>query len=199
MGFCVALGLACLTSWVAQRSRLGSDAVFSGFALWAMSAGLLVYHHCDHDMHLLTGSIQHTHPMMIGAMAVVAGISVLFCRIGYRSLILSYFDPVFFRIQGGQPYRIEMSFLVVLTLNLMISFQILGTLLGLGFVVLPALTMRIFSDRILTMCVGSTILGMVSSLIGLGLGNNHRSGIAIVFTMGCFYALALIYERIRHR
>lgn len=197
VGFCVALGLACLTSWIAHRSRLGSDAVFSGFALWAMSAGLLIYRHCDHDMHLLTGSISTVHPMMTGAMAVIACISLTFCITQYRSLILSYFDPMFFRIQGGKPHRMEMAFLIVLTLNLMISFQVLGTLLGLGFVILPALTMRIFSQSIPVMCVGSSIIGMVSSITGLRLMQPDRSGIGIVFVMGCFYAFALIYERIR--
>lgn len=197
VGFCVALGLACLTSWIAQRSRLGTDAVFSGFSLWAMSAGLLIYRRCDHDMHLLTGSIHGVGSSMTGAMALVALISVMFCITQYRVLILSYFDPMFFRIQGGKPQRIEMAFLIVLTLNLMISFQILGTLLGLSFVLLPALTMRIFSNSIPKMCVGASIIGIVSSITGLLLIPGNRCGIGIVFMMGCFYACALIYERIR--
>lgn len=197
VGFCVALGLACLTSWIAQRSRLGTDAVFSGFSLWAMSAGLLIYRHCDHDMHLLTGSVHGVGASMTGAMALVAVISLMFCITQYRVLILSYFDPMFFRIQGGNPQRIEMAFLIVLTLNLMISFQILGTLLGLSFVILPALTMRIFSNSIPKMCVGASTIGIVSSITGLLLIPGNRCGMGIVFIMGCVYACALIYERIR--
>jgi zinc/manganese transport system permease protein len=196
IGFSVALGLACITTWIAHRSRLGTDAVFSGFALWAMSAGLLIYQHCDHDMHLLTGSVSQIKPIMVGIMGIVACATTVFCWKGYRLLILSCFDPLFFRTQVGKPHRIEMLFLIVLTMNLMIAFQILGTLMGLGFVILPALTMRILSDRIPLMCRGAMAIGALSSMAGLMvLEANDRSGTVIVFIMGCVYGLALAYER----
>jgi len=200
IGSSVALGLACLTTWIAHRSRLGTDAVFSGFSLWAMSGGLLLYQHCDHDMHLLTGAVHHINPIMVGAMGLVALITTVFCIKNYRSLILSCFDPLFFRIQGGKPYQIEMLFLMVLTMNLMIAFQILGTLMGLGFVILPALTMRILSDRIPQMCGGAILIAGLSSTIGLLVMGSHsdRAGTGIVFIMGCMYGMALVYERLKN-
>lgn len=197
VGFSCALGLACLTTWIAQKSRLGTDAVFSGFALWALSAGLLLYQGCDQEWHLLTGSLCGIDPVMLMLMGLVVGISALFCWKGYRPLILSAFDPLFFSLQGGKPHRVEMLFLIVLTLNLMIAFQILGTLMGLSFVILPALTMRILSHRISTMAMGSVLIGITSSMTGLLLmGTSHRGGTGIVFLMGCIYGLALGYERL---
>ncbi len=194
IGFAVALGLACVTTWAAHRSLLGTDAVFSGFALWAMSAGLLIYRHCDHDMHLLTGSMIPINAVMVSVMAVVALLTLFFCIKGYRSLILSCFDPLFFSLQGGNAQRIEMLFLMILTLNLMVAFQILGTLMGLGFVILPALTMRILSDRIPVMFIGASCIAVASSWIGLLSGAVDRSGTRIVFIMGCIYGMALLYE-----
>jgi zinc/manganese transport system permease protein len=198
MGFSVALGLACVTTWFAHRSILGTDAVFSGFALWAMAAGLLIYRECDHHMHLLTGSIIGVHLTMVAVMAVVCAITLFFCWRSHRALILSCFDPMFFLMQGGKPQNTEMVFLIVLTLNLMIAFQVLGTLMGLAFVILPALTMRILSDRIHHMCYGAIAIGILASVFGLiVLGTtSDRSGTGIVFIMGCIYGCALVYERL---
>jgi zinc/manganese transport system permease protein len=201
IGFAVALGLACITTWFAHRSILGTDAVFSGFALWAMSAGLLIYQQCDHHMHLLTGSIGGVNRIMVGVMTCVCVATLLFCWRAYRPLILSCFDPVFFRMQGGKSQHIEMIFLIVLTMNLMAAFQVLGTLMGLAFVILPALTMRIFSDRIPYMCYGAICIGILASVLGLMVlgSTSDRSGTGIVFIMGCIYGAALLYERWRFK
>jgi hypothetical protein len=46
------------------------------------------------------------------------------------------------------------------------------------------------------MCVGASAIGMVSSSTGLLLIQGNP-GTGIVFMMGCMYACALIYERVR--
>ena len=50
----------------------------------------------------------------------------------YRPLVVECFDPLFLRAQGGGGGRYHLLFLVLVVLNLVASFQALGTLMAVG-------------------------------------------------------------------
>jgi zinc/manganese transport system permease protein len=83
---------------------------------------------------------------------------------------------------------------MLVVLNLVAAFQVLGTLMALGLMILPPLTARFWSERIEGMLALSVLIAFVASLTGLlfSFYVNVPSGPAIILVAGTFYAVSLI-------
>ena len=195
-----AIVLAMATVWIGHRCRLTQDAVFSGLSLFAIGLGMVVLQNqSDHCHHVLTGSLTTLTWKGVGMMIGVACLTLLFFVKRYRALYVSSFDPLFFELQGGNIKRLELSFLGLLTLNLVVSVQVLGTLMVLSVIIIPALIMRIMADTLVGMLIGAVSIGAVVSLFSV-ITSRYRPeqcGAWITFSLGVLYCLALGYDMAR--
>lgn len=203
MGACAGLLLAGITWWASQRFQATQDSVFAGFSLISVATGMLMLHEDpDELMHILFGSLGTMNDAMLGSLSLITILSLIFIFIFYRPFIESCFDSAFFRSQGGKELHIQMLFMGILTLNMMVAFQALGTLMALGFIILPALTLRQLSYNLTTMCWGSSLLAFLASTFSLIVSAKKPDlcGPIMVIFLGLCYALSLIYgEKIRGR
>lgn len=197
-----AIVLAFATVWVGHRSKLTQDAVFSGLSLFAIGLGMFVMQdHSDHCHPLLSGSLMTVTWTGVVMMAGVAVLTLLFFAKQYRALFISSFDPLFFELQGGNTKKLEVSFLALLTLNLVVSVQILGTLMVLSVIVIPALIMRIVTEKLDRMLVGSVLVGSVVGVLSVILSryDPNQCGAMITLGLGGLYCLVLGYDMIRSK
>lgn len=196
MGMGAGLMLACLSTGLSHAAKLNEESTFAGLYLLSLSVGvLLLAHHQDELLHMLFGSLATLSQESIWTIGGISIVTLIFLFQYYQPLVIQCFDPDFFEYRGGNSRTLKILFMLVLSMNLVASFQALGTLMALGLLILPALIMRLLSNNLRIMCIGSSILGISASAIGLLWARQtpHLWGATIVAILGFFYLGALIY------
>ncbi|CUX97016.1 Manganese transport system membrane protein MntB [Candidatus Hoaglandella endobia] len=170
-GFIAGLVVTVLAGWVSTMTQLKDDASFAGFYLGSLALGvtLVSLRGSSVDLlHLLFGSILAVDKDAMHFIGIIASITLLILALLYRALVIEAFDAVFLRVnQARFPRLIQALFLVLVVLNLVAGFQILGTLMSVGLMMLPAVAARCWTTSLSWMLVLATTIGMFCSWCGL--------------------------------
>jgi zinc/manganese transport system permease protein len=186
-------GLAGLTQRLLPERR---EASLAAFYLVALALGVMIvsYYGSNADlMHVLFGSVLAIDLKALLLIATVSSVSVLVLAAIYRPLAVDSFDPDFLRaVGGGGLYRAI--FLGLVVLNLVASFQALGTLLAVGPLLLPAAAAQCWARQVSSMIALSVAFGIAADYAGLLVSYyaNLPSGPAIVLAGGTIYGLSLL-------
>jgi zinc/manganese transport system permease protein len=197
-GFLAGIAVALFAGLVTRVTPLREDASFAAFYLTSLALGVLLIslHGSNVDLlHVLFGSVlavDDTALILVGCITSVtlAGLAVI-----YRPLVAECFDPGFLRAQSAGGARYHLLFLVLVVLNLVASFQALGTLMAVGLMMVPAAGARFWGGEVWTLALISTAIAFVSGLLGL-LASFHLglpSGPAIVLTASAIYLLSVLF------
>ena len=83
-------------------------------------------------------------------------------------------------------------------LNLINAFHALGTLLGVGIIIIPAATARFWTRDISTMIVLATAIALISGCAGVLLAFHLKipSGPAVTLVAGVLYIGSVLFGRI---
>ncbi|WP_116186263.1 metal ABC transporter permease [Pectobacterium aquaticum] len=170
-GFIAGLSVAMLSGFVTRHTELKEDASFAGFYLGSLALGvtLVSLRGSSVDLlHVLFGSILAVDRAALIDIALIGSTSLLVLAALYRALVIESFDVTFLRISSGR-YRalIHGLFLSLVVLNLVAGFQLLGTLMTVGMMMLPAASARFWTQRLPVMLGIAVLQGMLASLIGL--------------------------------
>jgi ABC-type Mn2+/Zn2+ transport system permease subunit len=123
--------------------------------------------------------------------AVLAAIVLLALRLLHWRLLAVAFDRTTARSVGASPTAADAAVLVLLAGAVLVAAQGLGTLLAVAALVGPAATARVFTHRIATMMLASSVLGIAAGLGGLFL--SYYAGVAAGAAIaGCIVAAYLI-------
>ncbi len=188
VGACVSLGLVGLVHLIARRVRLGVEAVFAGMVLWFMALGFWLSR--GKDLHFLSGHMAALSYQDFGIIAGVCLLTTTVCVVGYRHFLLSACDPHFYRHQYGNPAVIENILLTLITLNLWALCPMLGSLMSVAFMILPALIMRLWTHWIPGMMVGAVALSIAATSSG-NLKCPH-GGWGVIVTLGCVFVVSCV-------
>ncbi|MGL9769467.1 MAG: metal ABC transporter permease [Sodalis sp. (in: enterobacteria)] len=170
-GFIAGLVVAVLSSWVSSMTQLKEDASFAGFYLSSLALGvtLISLRGSSVDLlHLLFGSILAVDADAIRFVGTIASITFISLALMYRALVIEAFDAAFLRVNlTCCPRLIQALFLALVVLNLVASFQILGTLMSVGLMMLPVVSARCWTSSLPKMLALATAIGMFCSWCGL--------------------------------
>ena len=85
-----------------------------------------------------------------------------------------------------------------MVLNLINAFHALGTLLGVGVIIIPAATARFWTRDISTMIVWRTVVALLSGFAGVlfAFHLSIPSGPAVTLVAGLLYAGSVLFGRI---
>ncbi|MGH6743028.1 MAG: metal ABC transporter permease, partial [Bradyrhizobium sp.] len=127
--------------------------------------------------------------------AVNATISTIAFALIYRPLALDCVDPGFLRSVSRAGGIAHLTFLAVLVLNLISAFHALGTLLGIGIVIIPAATARFWSRDISKMIALAVVIALLSGWTGVLFAFHARipSGPAVTLVVGVLYAASVLF------
>ncbi len=192
-GLAVALGAGLVSRYTAVRE----DAGFAAFYLMALALGVLMVSlrgDAVDLMHLLFGSVLAVDDAALLQMATVTSITLLVLAWLLRPLVYETLDPGFVRSVGGPSAAMHMTLLGLLVANLVSAFVAMGTLMGVGLMMLPAIAARFWVAHLGSQLVVSALLGSLSAVLGLLLSYHAElpSGPAIVLVAGLLYALSLL-------
>lgn len=200
-GFIAGLLVALLSGWVSSATRLREDASFAGFYLGSLALGvtLVSLRGSSVDLlNLLFGSllaVDHRALLFIGA---ISGLTILLLALFYRPLTIEAFDTTFLQVQSRRlPGLIHGLFLGLLVMNLVAGFQILGTLMTVGLMMLPAIVARCWARQLAPMLVIASAVGFLSAIVGLTWSWYQAvpAGPAIVLVASLLFMLSVLFGR----
>ena len=197
-GFIAGLTVALLAGLVTRLTPLREDASFAAFYLSSLALGVLLVslHGSNVDLlHVLFGSVLAVDDAALILVGCISSVTLLGLAVIYRPLVVECFDPGFLRAQGADGGRYHLLFLVLVVLNLVASFQALGTLMAVGLMMVPAAAARFWGGEVWTLATISAGIAFVSGFLGL-LASFHLglpSGPAIVLTASTIYLLSVLF------
>jgi zinc transport system permease protein len=200
-GFCLlsALGMA----WVKRRSRLPADTLVGVFLALSLGLGvcLLVAVTQQFNIHqieaVMFGSLLTvTDADLLLLLLVAAAALALLARV-YNALLLDSVAPSLARAARIDGARLEILFVVVLTLAIVVSLKIVGALLVEALVVVPAAAARNLARGARSYLALSVLAALAAGLGGIGVSTRLRipTGGAVVLALGLAFFGTLLLRR----
>ena len=196
-GFVAGVLVVLLAVWVSRHINLKEDATFAAGYLMALATGVLLIsaHGTQLDLlHILFGNILGVDRDGLMLMAGVASLTLLGFALFYRAFVLESFDPAFLQAAGGPVGWYQGVFLVLVVANLVAAFQVLGTLMAVGLMMLPAVSARLWHTMLPAQLLNAVVQAMLAGYVGL-LVSFHRdwpSGPVIILCAGALYGVSLV-------
>ncbi|QHA86325.1 metal ABC transporter permease [Serratia rhizosphaerae] len=198
-GFVAGLAVAMLSGVVSRRTPLKEDASFAGFYLGSLALGvtLVSLRGSSVDLlHVLFGSILAIDAQAMVMVGAIATLSLLMLAALYRALVIEAFDVTFLRVSTPRRQAlIHGVFLALVVLNLVAGFQILGTLMSVGVMMLPAASARFWARDLPQTLLVSMGLAMFACLVGL-IGSYYASlpaGPSIVLSASVVFFISVLF------
>ncbi|MDO1581316.1 metal ABC transporter permease [Rhizobium oryzicola] len=196
-GLVAGLSVALLSGLVSRATVLQEDASFASFYLTSLALGVLIVSLRGSNidlLHVLFGTILAIDNEALTLIGGITSITLVALAVIYRPLVAECFDPGFLRAVGGRGPLYHVAFLLLVVLNLVASFQALGTLMAVGLMMLPAAIAQLWARTLPGMLAVSAGTAFASGYIGL-IASYHlelASGPTIIITASIFYGLSIL-------
>lgn len=195
-GVITGLVVALLAGLVSRLTPLREDASFAAFYLVSLGLGVLLVSLKGSNMdliHVLFGTVLGLDDQALLLVTGTSSVALLVLAIIYRPLVLECLDPLFLRAEGRSGSWVHMLFLVLLVVVLVAGFQVLGTLMVVGIMMLPATAARFWARSASSQMVLAALLGMMECFVGLLFSYyaNVPASPAIILVAGLTYFLSL--------
>ncbi|MCE5338651.1 MAG: metal ABC transporter permease [Methanomicrobiaceae archaeon] len=117
----------------------------------------------------------------------------------YRELQAVTFDPDYATVMNLPVERLSLLLLVLIALTVVMLIRVVGIILVIALLTLPAAISRLYTTRIWSMMLGAVALGIIFTVAGIWLSYlaNVPSGATIILVSTLVYAGALGVERLR--
>ncbi len=197
LGAFVALFLATFAIWyLSENSEIYPEALVGVFFTASLSLGLLITPEPE-LLEALFGDIDKING--VDALFVVLG-SILIFTITHRiskKLILGVVSEDLARSQGISTSKINLVYLLMVSLAVTIGVKFLGTLLTGALVIIPAVTAKNLSESIKSFQIVAVFTGIISALFGIVISKffGISSGPAIILTSVALFAFSYLYKR----
>lgn len=195
-GIITGLAVALLAGLVSRLTPLREDASFAAFYLISLGLGVLLVSLRGSNMdllHVLFGTVLGLDDNALLLVTACATITLLSLGALYRLLVAECMDPGFLRAAGGGGSRVHMAFLMLVVFNLVSGFQVLGTLMVVGIMMLPAASARFWSRSAAGQIPLAALFGALASLAGLLVSyhGNVPASPAIILSAGVIYLVSV--------
>jgi zinc/manganese transport system permease protein len=197
-GMATGLLVAMAAGAVARLTPLREDASFAAFYLVSLGLGVMLVSLRGSNMdliHVLFGTVLGLDDGALLLVTSTASITLVVLAIVLRPLVLECLDPIFLRGEGRAGSLVHMLFLLLLVMTLVAGFQVLGTLMVVGIMMLPATAARFWARSVGQQMILAAVLGSVSSYAGLLVSYhfNVPASPAIILAAGALYFISVFF------
>ncbi|WP_137132280.1 metal ABC transporter permease [Rhizobium sp. FY34] len=195
-GLVAGLSVALLSGAVSRATVLSEDASFASFYLASLALGVLIVSLRGSNidlLHVLFGTILAIDTQALVLIGAITSVTLLVLALIYRPLVAECFDPGFLRAVGGRGPLYHIAFLALVVLNLVASFQALGTLMAVGLMMLPAAIAQLWSRNLPRMLAIAALTAFISGYLGL-IASYHleiASGPTIIMVAAIIYGASI--------
>jgi manganese/iron transport system permease protein/iron/zinc/copper transport system permease protein len=158
---------------IARRKIIGADAAIGVVTTASFAGGIALLNRYGQARKsieaVLFGSVLGVSWVDIAAISAVSlavGAIVLFA---YRAFLFATFDPQVAIVSGERVAAIEVILMVMLSVTILVTMRVIGTLLISALLVIPAATARMITNSFSRMLMLSPIIGAVCCLVGMNL------------------------------
>lgn len=196
-GFIAGIIVVMLTGLVSRVAQIKEDASLAVVYLIALALGVILIsqHGTQLDLlNILFGNVLGVDNAGLLLIASISTATVILLAAMYRGLLIETFDPAFLIASGGKRSFYQQLFLLLVVMNLVASFQTLGTLMAVGLMMLPAIAARFWYDTLPGQFVFSVVISALSGCVGLLLSFyiSIPSGPVIIVCAGVIYVLSAL-------
>ena len=203
--FVSALVFAFILGWVSLRMQQQEDTIIG--ALWAggMAVGVLFISQTPGYnvdlMSFLFGNILMIAPEDLYWIAGLDLLILVIVFLFYKQFISVSFDEEFARLRGIPVERFYLLFLSLVALTVVILIQIVGLILVIALLTLPAAIAGLYVRSLNLMMILAALFGMIFTTGGLALSYQPDlpPGPTIILLAGTFYLISLIFNRIKNK
>jgi manganese/iron transport system permease protein/iron/zinc/copper transport system permease protein len=196
---------ALLINQTVRRTRISADAAIGVVTTASFAIGVALvsrYRHFTRSFDAaLFGNILGVTAQDVAVVAAVtlAVMAIIFFM--YKQLLFTTFDSEVAKVYGVKTEWVDTLFSLALAASLIVSMQILGVTLIAAALVIPAITARLLTDSFNRMTILSTILGMLTGLIGMYLSYyiDVASGATIVLVQASVFCVTLLISSLQKR
>jgi zinc/manganese transport system permease protein len=205
LGGVVAAAVVALAAVLLVRfTRLKEDGAFTLVYLLSLALGVVLLSLNDSRidlLHLLFGDVLAIDEDSLVLITAASCLSLFVVAAFYRRFVVEGVDPDYLRVASSRSFAGEATqlvFFLTLMLNLVAAFQVLGTLMALGLIILPALAARFWMrsiDRIIPL---SIVVAGIAAYAGLLLSYHGKlpAGPAIVLVAGGMTLFSALIGRV---
>ena len=183
---------------IERNSRIKSDAAMGLMFTAAFALGVVIISQITtstHLMHILFGNVLGVRDSALLLTLFAAVLALVVVLLYYKELMIYVFDPVQARSLGLNTGFIHYGLILLLTLTIVASLETVGIILVVAMLVTPGATAYLLVNRLHHMIWLSTLIGVVSAVIGLYLAFhfNVASGGTMVLVVSAFFLLAFLF------
>ncbi len=143
-----------------------------------------------------TGTFLDHAPRQVWILGTVLLLILAFIKIGYKGLFLTTFDTEYATSIGISTTFWHYVLMAAVSLTTVVSFESVGAILVVAFLIVPAATAYLLTDKLPTMLLLSSLFGILASIGGYYLAVFLDGSIAgaISTVMGILFALVFIFS-----
>lgn len=199
-GVSSALGIG----WLTRDNRLKEDTAIGIVFVTMFALGIAIISQDERAygrdlVHILFGNILGIAVIdlviMVLCGVIVVGSIVLF----YKELMIISFDQSLARTLKLPSEGLRLFLLILIALTIIASLQVVGTMLMLAMLVVPAAAAQLITHRLHHMIFVSSLIGMISCVIGIYVSYylDIATGPSIVLTVSALFVMLFAGVRLR--
>ncbi len=197
-GMITGLAVALLAAAVARLTPQREDASFAAFYLVSLGVGVLLISLKGGNtelLHVLFGTVLGLDDAALILVSATSSVALLVLAVIFRPLVMECLDPLFLRSESRMGPVVHIAFLLLLVMTLVAGFQVLGTLMVVGIMMLPAAAARFWAGTVIGQMALAAFSGVFASYLGLLLSYyaNVPASPAIILSAGIVYFLSVTF------
>lgn len=179
-------------------SKNPEDSSLAVFYLLSLALGVLIISISGSNLdllHFLFGSIFAITDEILITLATITIFCLFVLAIIIRPLIIDSMDPLFLTSVSKAGPFVHLAFMVITVMNLVASFQAIGTLMAVGLMIIPATIAKFWSYKLNIIILIAVIVTMISVYIGvlLSFHFNYPSSPCIILILVFWYLVSFIF------
>lgn len=156
---------------IARRKLIGADAAIGVVTTASFALGLALlnrYGQAKKSIEaVLFGSVLGVETVDIIAVSAVSALTAVIIFALYRHFLFATFDPEVAQTSGVRVALIEALLMAMLSLTILVTMRVIGTLLISALLVIPASVARMTTNSFARMLWVSPLIGAVSASLGM--------------------------------
>jgi ABC-type Mn2+/Zn2+ transport system permease subunit len=197
----MALGVSALS----RSPRLSQDTSIGLLFVGMLSLGVIIVSHSQSFAVDLTGflfgDVLAVRAQDIRFLAIALVVAAVVSVLGYRAFVALAFDSRKAHTLGLRPKLAHAVLLGLLTLAIVASFHVVGTLLVFGLLIAPPAAAALWARRIPMIMLGAAITGIGATVVGL-VGSWHwgtAAGATIAAAAVALFFVSALASQVRDR
>ena len=193
----MALLSAFLIAHIKFRWKQDEDILIAAFWSVGMAVGVLFISQTpNYNINLMSylfGNILLVSGLDLVRMLVLDIVIIIFVKLFYQQFLAAAFDEEYARLRGVNVELFDIIMLSMIALTVVLLVQIVGLILVIALLVLPAATAAQFSHSLTRMMFIAVILSIVQTFTGLAISYQPDlpSGAVMIVLAGIIYIISI--------